>query len=176
MISYNIFFRFNFLLFILLTSVLASADASKKVYPALKVHGDELPNSCTPVEKRKLQKHLASELGKNSDSNGAWRLIETLLCADDVQSNKLLLQSSLPLKIRLTASSTGEKDLVRWVKRDSELISSLMSKGQAWNATLESVSNKLILQYVPDEACIKTRTMQFLKGKWSLISLSEACD
>jgi hypothetical protein len=176
MISCKIFFRFNFYLFILSGSVLASADASKQAYPALKVHSDELPNSCAPVEKSKLQKSLVSKVGKNSDSDGAWRLIETLLCADDAKSNKLLLQSSLPSKIRLTASSTGEKDLVRWVKRDSELINSLMSKRQAWNATVEFASNKLTLQYVPDEACIRTRTMQFLKGKWSLISIGEACD
>ena len=172
----QVFVRFSLLLFVFLNSALANADTSKNIFPSLKVHGDELANSCAPVEKIKLQKSLASEIEKKWDLIGAWRLIEVLLCADDTQSNKLLLQSSLPQKIRLTASSTGEKDLIRMVKRDNELVNSLMSKGQAWNATLESESNKLILQYASDEACTRTRTMQYLKGKWSLISISEACD
>jgi hypothetical protein len=176
MTLYKFLLQFSFLFIVFLGSTFAGADPSKKAHPALKVHGDELPNSCSSIEKDKLQKILISEINKNSDSNGAWRLVETLLCASDTKNDRLLLQSSLPSKIRLTASASGEKDVVRWVKRDSELIDSLMAKGQAWNATFEVSSNRLKLQFNPDEACIRTRTIQFLKGKWNLVAISEACD
>jgi hypothetical protein len=152
------------------------ANTLKNSYPILNVHGDDLPNSCSPSQKKKLQDFLTKQLNKNLNPDNAWRLIETMLCAEKTENNQQLIQHIVPSKIRLTTSASGDKDAIRWIKKDDDLIDTLMSKGQAWDAQFEFTTNKVILRFAPNEACMRTRTMQFIKNKWSLIAISEACD
>jgi hypothetical protein len=103
-------------------------------------------------------------------------LIDVLLCGDHSSKNKRYLTKSTAQKIRSASYSSGDNDETIWIKRDENLIDSLISSGQAWNAYIQTSKNEIQLTYASDEACIKTRTLQLSKGTWKLIDIGEACD
>ena len=161
---------------ILLCTGLAQAQGrSPEIKRNLYVHGNEYANACSPSELRTLQQSVERAAGSR-DANGAWRLVETLLCAPDSKARRRYLTSVLPPKIRLKSSGTGQDDTSELIRRDGELIESLLAKGEAWKATISSESTRIILSYYPNEACISSRTLNFIHKRWRLVELSGACD
>lgn len=162
---------------ILLCAGFAQAqERSPEIKGSLYVHGNEYTNTCSPGERKKLQQSVKRAAGRSRDANGAWRLVETLLCAPDSKASRRYLSSVLPPKIRFKSSGTGQDDTSELIRRDGELIESLLAKGEAWNATISSESTEIILSYYPNEACIRSRTLNFTNKRWRLVELSEACD
>jgi hypothetical protein len=162
---------------ILLCTGLAQAQGqSPEIKGNLNVQGEEYTNACSPSERRKLQQSVKRAAGRSRDANGAWRLVETLLCAPNSKANRRYLTSVLPPKIRFKSSGTGQDDTSELIRRDAELIESLLSKGEAWKATISSESREIILNYYPNEACISSRTLNFTNKRWRLVEMSQACD
>ena len=86
------------------------------------------------------------------------------------------MTSVSPPKIRIKSSGTGQDDTSELIRRDGELIESLLAKGEAWNAIISSESTEIILSYYPNEACISSRTLNFTNKGWRLVEMGEACD
>jgi hypothetical protein len=162
---------------ILLCTGLAQAQGrSSEIKGSLNVHGNEYTNTCSPSGRKKLQQSVKRAVGRNRDANGAWRLVETLLCAPDSKASRRYLTGVLPPRIRFKSSGTGQDDTSELIRRDGELIKSLLAKGEAWNAIISSESTEIILSYYPNEACIRSRTLNFTNKRWHLVEISEACD
>jgi hypothetical protein len=162
---------------ILLCAGLAQAqERSPKIKANLNVQGDEYTSACSPRERKKLRQSVTRAARRSRDANGAWQLVETLLCAPDSKANRRYLTSVLPPKIRFKSSGTGQDDTSELIRRDGDLVKSLLAKGEAWNATISSESTEIILSYYPNEACIRSRTLTFTNKRWRLVELGEACD
>jgi hypothetical protein len=149
---------------------------SPGVKGSLEVHGQQYPNACSPVERRKLRQAVRRAAGRGRDADGAWRLVETLLCAPDSAASRRYLTGVSPPKIRLKSAGTGQDDTSELVRRDGALFESLLAKGGAWNATVSSESTDIVLSYYPNEACISSRTLKFTNRMWRLVEMGEACD
>jgi hypothetical protein len=160
----------------LLCAGLAQAqERPPEIKKTLDVHGVQYANACMPVGRKALRKSVWRVVG-GRDANGAWQLVETLLCAPDSKASRRYLAGVLPTKIRRKSSGTGQDDTSELIRRDGELIESLLAKGEAWNAIMSSESTEIILNYYPNEACIRSRTLKFINRRWRLVEISEACD
>ena len=162
-------------LMLLCTGLAQAQERPPEIKKTLEVHGVEYANACTPNGRKALRKSVWRVAG-GRDASGAWRLVETLLCATDSKASRRYLTSLLPPKIRFKSSGTGQDDTSELIRRDGELIESLLAKGEAWNAIISSESTEIILSYYPNEACISSRTLNFTNKRWRLVEMSEACD
>lgn len=162
--------------FMLLCTGLAQAQQrAPAIKKTLDVQGVEYANACTPAGRRSLRKSVWRVAG-GRDASGAWRLVETLLCAPDSKANRRYLTSVLPAEIRSVSWGTGQDEISESVRRDARLIGALLAEGEAWQATVKSESTEVAVSYYPDEACIKTRTLSFINRRWHLVKITEACD
>ena len=160
----------------LLCAGLAQAqERPPAIKKTLNVYGVEYANACTPQGLKALRKSVWRVAG-GRDASGAWRLVETLLCAPDSKASRRYLTSVLPAEVRSVSAGTGQDEISESVKRDGRLIESLLAEGEAWQATVKSESTKVSLSYYPNEACINTRTLSFVNRRWRLLKISDACD
>lgn len=162
-------------LMLLCTGLAQAQESPPKVKNTLNVHGVEYANACTPDGRKALRKSVWKVAG-GRDASGAWRLVETLLCAPDSKASRRYLTSVVPAEVRSVSWGTGQDDISKSVRRDGRLIEALLAKGEAWHATVKSESTEVSLSYYPNEACINTRTLSFVNRRWRLVTISEACD
>ena len=125
----------------------------------LEVHGQKLPNACVQGARLKV-----------ADPD-ARRLVSTLLCAPDSAANRRLAVSLLTPKARLHVSGTGEEDMVTPIDKDN-----ILARGQAWGPQIDDSADQVKVSYYPNEACIHSRTLERIGGRWRLTQLGEACD
>ena len=163
-------------LILLCTGIAQAQGRSPEIKGNLNVQGDEYPNACSPGGRKKLQQSVKRAAGRRRDANGAWRLVETLLCAPNSKASRRYLTSVLPAEVRSVSSGTGQDEISESVRRDGKLIETLLAEGEAWHATVESESREVSLSYYSNEACINTRTLSFVHRRWRLLKISEACD
>jgi hypothetical protein len=52
----------------------------------------------------------------------------------------------------------------------------VLAKGSAWSPTLRTEPGKIYLHYFKDEACVKEVVLSFVKRKWRISEIGEACD
>jgi hypothetical protein len=143
-------------------------------HPGLSVYGEIYPNACTPAEMKKLQDMLA--MGKAQEAQQLERTIEVILCAPDDESNRPFIRKLVPVKVRQTVESTGDKPTTKMVLHSEDLITNLMATGNAWSATVRVEGTEVTLDYWANEACVKGVTFSFSHSKWNVSELSEACD
>ena len=155
---------------------LAQAQGRRpEIKKTLDVHGVEYANACALGERRALRKSVWRVAG-GRDPGGAWRLVETLLCAPDSKASRRYLNGVLPAEVRSESSGTGQDEISESVRRDGRLIEALLAEGKAWHATVASETTEVTLSYYPNEACMNTRTLSFVNRRWRLVKISEACD
>jgi hypothetical protein len=162
-------------LMLLCTGLAQAQERPPEIKKTLEVHGVEYANACTPDGRKALRKSVW-RVAVGRDARGAWRLVETLLCAPDSKASRRYLTSVVPAEIRSMSWGTGQDEVSVSVRRDGRLIEALLAEGEAWHATVESESTEVSLSYYPNEACIKTRTLSFVNRRWRLVKISEACD
>ena len=162
-------------LMLLCTGFAQAQERPAAIKKTLNVYGVEYANACTPHGRKALRKSVWRVAG-GRDASGAWRLVETLLCAPDTKASRRYLASVLPAQVRSVSEATGQDVVSEWVKRDGKLIEALLAEGEAWQATVKSESKRVSLSYYPNEACINTRTMSFVSRRWRLLKISHACD
>jgi hypothetical protein len=160
----------------LLCTIFAQAqERPPAIKKTLNVYGVEYANACTPHGRKALRKSVW-RVASGRDASGAWRLVETLLCAPDSRASRRYLASVLPAEVRSVSEGTGQDEISESVRRDARLIEALLAEGEAWQATVKSESTKVSLSYYPNEACVNTRTLSFVNRKWRLLKISAACD
>ena len=162
-------------LMLLCTGLAHVQERPAGIKKTLDVHGVKYANACTTDARKALRKSVWRVAG-GRDASGAWRLVETLLCAPDSKASRRYLTGVLPAQIRSVSWGTGQDEISKSVRRDGRLIEALLAKGEAWDATVKSESTEVSLSYYPNEACIKTRTLRFVNRRWRLVKISEACD
>ena len=162
-------------LMVLCTGLAQAQRRPSQIEKRLEVHGVAYANACAPEQLRALRKSVW-RVARGRDASGAWRLVETLLCAPDSKASRRYLTSVLPAEVRSISSGTGEDEISEMVRRDGKLIRALLAEGEAWHAAVASESAEVSLSFYPNEACISTRTLSFGNGKWRLVKISQACD
>ena len=162
-------------LMLLCTGFAQAQERPAAIKKTLNVHGVEYANACTPQGRKALRKSVWKVSG-GRDASGAWRLVETLLCAPDTKASRRYLTSVVPAEVRSVSEGTGQDEVSELVRRDGRLIEALLAEGEAWQATIKSKSRKVSLSYYPNEACINTRTLSFVNRRWRLFKISAACD
>ena len=160
---------------LLCTGLAQAQQRPLEIKKTLNVHGVKYTNACTPDRRKALRRSVWRVAG-GRDATGAWRLVETLLCAPDSKSSRRYLTSVLPAEVRSVSGGTGQDEISESVRRDGRLIEALLAEGEAWHATVKPESTEISLSYYPNEACINTRTLSFVNRRWRLVKISEACD
>jgi hypothetical protein len=128
--------------------------------------------SCTASAKAMLRAQLAGPAAADG-----WKLIETMLCAPKSTASKAFIASRLNRKVRYTSFSSGdENEDLRIVAASAALVDELLAAGETWGAALSINGDEIALHYAPDEACIQTRTLALVKGKWRIAAMGAACD
>ena len=162
------------LLFACCTLVFAAPEAPQKKYEDLSVYGEVLPNACTPMAKKKQR--AALDAAKVSAPDQAWKVITTLLCAENSASQQRYVQSILANKVHSNEEATGSEPEITTLKPSRELANSLLASGRAWDAKLEMRGDAFTLNYYSDEASIKGLTIKLVNAKWTVIAIDGATD
>lgn len=142
-------------------------------FRALNIYGTHYPNACLKSEQLKLWKIIS---GKVKDAPKAKRALHAILCVPRTSPERAYLASLFPPKIREKAEGTGQEPSFEVVRRSDELIDGVMAAGEAWSAEVEIEHERIRLQYVPDEACMRGIALSYRQAKWMIDEISEACD
>ena len=164
----------RFLVLAMAFSTLACASAISNEYRSLKIDGELFASACSRDPKSVLYDTLLSSNVQDTDK--AWRAIELILCSPNNATNRKFIKSIVPERIERTSVSTGDISAHRLIARSDALISALPAAGEAWNAEIRAVPGTIVLQYFSNAACVKERTFTYVRSRWLLSSISEACD
>lgn len=159
---------------LLLAACTSSAAAGQATaYADMDSYGTIRPNACAPAQQALLKKDVDDVA---NDAAQAWKAIIAMLCTADDAGNRERIKRFVPAHVREVQEGTGQAPVFQRVRRSDELIQRLSAAGKAWEASVEAESDKIVLQYFPDEACVASRTLRYAKGKWTLAEIGEACD
>lgn len=154
-----------------LCAVVQAADRVSA--PSQSIQGTVYPSACAPQQQRALRQAVAR--GHPSDEQAAWTLVETVLCAPADAATLARLDAHMPRRIeRIDADLDAETKQV--VKKDRDLLTTVASAGEAWDASLDVSKDGMTLQYYWNEACIRWLEFEYTKGRWMLRRLRNACD
>lgn len=143
-------------------------------YPSLSMHGEIYSNACDENERNVIRKSLFAQPLKNPIE--VWEMIEVILCASPDDTYRKYVMGLIPGEVKKVVESTGSKSKTKKVKVKDEIIREVMARQHAWNASVEVESNNVVLQYFANEACVKTTKIRYVRGKWGIYELGEACD
>jgi hypothetical protein len=146
-------------------------------YPSLIMQGGTYLNACLNNEKAELKKNVLKLKWPNQDK--AWKLIETVLCANNNEISRSYISDLVPNKLR-RKDLTDAKPKIMFVRKNEELINKLLALRNAWSPNVRKHETNLyqgiVLQYFSNEACVKELTLRHVKDKWKLYEISETCD
>jgi hypothetical protein len=60
--------------------------------------------------------------------------------------------------VRQSSEATGDKPVVKYFVVTTELATSIMAKGNAWNTDVIAEREKVVLEYFVNEACVNSIT------------------
>jgi hypothetical protein len=106
----------------------------------------------------------------------AWPLVETLLCEKKSSSSVAYISNHIGQTVKHETTSTGSPDRAKKITVNAELIDSLLSEGEAWDTDVTAEKQQIVVKFMPNEACVRTRTLQLVKKTWTITELGEACD
>lgn len=100
-----------------------------------------------------------------------------MLCAPQSAASRAYVTSHATPKISYQSYSTGdEQEQASTVPLSAAIINELLAAGAAWNAIVEASAEEIRLSYYPNQACVNTRTLEFIQGKWRITAMGSACD
>lgn len=154
---------------------MAAAPVPNPAYPIM-IQGDqEYANTCSPKEKKILRASLLEK--QLPDQEQAWRLIDTLLCAEKTASNLRLVRNAMAKKIKAQYDGTGQDTTFETITPSDDAAERLMAGGAAWDATFEPAqSNGWKVFYWSDEVSVASYTIDYKKGKWIITEHGSASD
>lgn len=164
-------------IFLLLSSYSELLFCQEK-HPSLTMQGETYLNACLDDEKNMLKRDL-QEL-RYPDEEKAWKLIDTILCADNNEFSRSYIKNLILDKLR-REDSTGTKPRIKLMPKNDDVINKVLASGKAWSPSVRisevNVNQKeIVLRYFPNEACIKDIKIRHVKNKWILYEVAEACD
>ena len=135
------------------------------------IQGDAYKSACSAAERDALKQQIA-ESAAGRQAEGLMSLVLTVLCGKDDKANEVVRQSSIT-PIKLTSTNTGsEKATVTTVAR-AKLTAYAAA---AWNASVETGSDGIVLHFYKSEACVETLTFTNVAKTWKLVAIAQACD
>ena len=138
----------------------------------LNIQGDVYDASCTASAKAALQASLNGPTAAEG-----WKMIDTLLCAPRTAASKAYVASHVARTVSYQSYSTGdEQEQPSTVALSAAIINELLAAGEAWDANVDASAQEIQLSYHPNEACVHTRTLEFIQGKWRITAMGSACD
>ncbi len=160
-------------LLLCMTSTLTAA--APKTYPTMKQSDQEYAATCSPKEKKILRASLLEKQLPAQEQ--AWRLIDTLLCAEKTPANQRLIRNAMAKKIKAQHDGTGQETSFETITPSDEAAEGLMAGGSAWQATFEAAqSDGWKVYYWSDEVSVTGTTIDYKKGKWIIIEHGSASD
>lgn len=79
-------------------------------------------------------------------------------------------------RVHIETEDTGSEPELKVVAPDDDIVGSVLAGGEAWNVTVDAGATSVVLQYYPNEACIKFLTLNKNGRHWTIEAISEACD
>ncbi|MEW6760795.1 MAG: hypothetical protein AB1437_08210 [Pseudomonadota bacterium] len=165
-------------LFTLLTTIFAHStswaqDYSK--YPTISIQGNDYPNACHPLERKKVQEVLRdTNIPKKEE---LWTILDMLLCAARTEKNLDKMLAATSKRIRMEAEGTGEKEPnIKTVPKNLKLVEDFFAQGKAWGIGLIIINNTVRINYSENEACVEERIIEFSNEKWEIVEIGQACD
>jgi hypothetical protein len=154
---------------------MAAAPVPKQAYPVMTQGEREYANTCSPKEKKILRAALRDS--KVPDQEQAWRLIDSLLCAEKAPANQRLIRNAMARKIKAKYDGTGQDTSFETITPSDEAAERLMAGGAAWQARFEPAeSDGWQLSYWADEATVSSYTIDYKKAKWIITGYGSASD
>lgn len=151
------------------------ASAAPKTFPPMRQGDQEYANTCSPKEKKLLRAALLDS--KVPDQEKAWRLIDSLLCAEKTPANQRLIRNAMARKIKAKYDGTGQDTSFETITPSDEAAERLMAGGAAWQASFEPAESAgWQLSYWPDEATVSSYTIDYKKAKWIITGYGSASD
>jgi hypothetical protein len=151
--------------------------AGKPPQPAfLDIQGQRYANACLRIQAANLKKTLFA--GQVPDAMQAWQLIDLILCVPINHANRLAVKNSIKDRVGQMIELTGDEPEQKLAVASEALAGQMMAGRQAWNANIDIDidARTIALEYYPNEACIKTVTLEYIGATWMVSKFAEACD
>lgn len=154
----------------------AATPTPNETYPTLTQYGQVHANSCSAPKKAALRATLAEF--QIPDPAQAWRLIDTLLCAEKTMANQRLIRNAMAKTVKALYEGTGQDPFHEVLKPSDDNAERLMAGGSAWDAGLDPKKreNSVRLYYYTDEVTISGSTITYRKGRWLITEHGSASD
>lgn len=149
--------------------------AAQPLQPTLSVHGAAYASACTAAGKKAMQAALKG--GAILDQQAAWRAIELMLCAPDVVRARRELAPFLPKSgVSLCEDGPDYPSGKECQRAQGEVPHALFAGGEAWGAELEVYSESIEVKFFRNDACVDSRTLGRVGGRWVVEESIQACD
>lgn len=144
-------------------------------YPTLKKDGIILTSVCVPPQLRQLKEQFARY--KYKDEEEAWKAVITLLCGSTTEENTRYVRYLMAPKLVSTSDYTGQDNQPETINSDEEAAANLLTLGIAYDATIANLPGAMFrVLFTTNEVCGASRTFKYIKNKWMIVSIGEACD
>jgi len=158
-------------LWLLFLSVLASAPRISLAH-ADAVGAPDLPAACAENTKASLRRDV-SELAK-PQAAGAWKLIETFLCADKTHARVMFEKAHSESVLFRIAAPTGVEE--KPVEDINQELQNLLPARRAWGPSVRKEDEDLVIYYSISDTCWDFFGLRFVDKKWQLVTLGGGCD
>lgn len=150
------------------------AATNVEQFPSLLMHGESYANACAPSEKSQL--HIALTRSNVRNIEQAWDAVNTILCAPPSNKSRREITRLIANGVKGQFESTGSEAVVSELRPNGQIVDDIMARGRAWEATLQTSTRNIILQYFKDEACVRKVNLVFRNQRWLINEIGHACD
>lgn len=113
---------------------------------------------------------------KIKDRSAAWKGIQIILCSDVNETDVRFISDMLANRITKSLEGTGQDPSIEEIKKSDVAIEDILAMGKASDAEISNSAGKIELFYSFDEVCIASRKFQYIRKKWRIVSIGQACD
>lgn len=154
--------------------LIAADPLQAQAQETLSMHGQVYSSACEP-EKRDQRRQTILKSGAKHQSDAS-ATIDLILCSSFRSVDSSLLARLVPKKVGMSTEGTGDEGSVETVNRDAELLAYIFADKKAGHANLQISKTNIVLDYYPNDACLKRVSLAFIRNSWVIRELGEACD
>lgn len=152
------------------TSAAADGDGRSG---ALNVFGTDYPNACSAPQQKVWKRTLEQAI---KDAKTISEDVELILCASRTPANKARAKSVIHDSVTINTENVGDEPETKVVAPDDVLIDSVVAGGEAWGVEINAGPSSVVVQYYPNEVCVKSLSFNKEGGRWMIDAIREACD
>ncbi len=163
-----------FVLSIVLSFHCAPLSADGLALTSIERHGTTHQSACTDSNREEWKKPVF-EVGA-MEPHEAIKAFSILLCATPSAANRKFVATLLMPKVMWTDGSVDNAQPSRLLNKSAFTTEQLFTRGVAFNVGIADAPNELRASYLTSEACIASKTLRYVGGRWRLAAMSEGCE